>query len=179
MGLTNVLEKGQNTIEVLGAGKLEAINAMVFASYYLPWGDSSATAMENLASGENRALRYQVNYDRHEVKEGETVHCKVGTERIGFKGYGMMLAEVGLPPGAEVDRSSLEAVKESGEGVSSYEVQPDRVVFYVWPTAGGSQFEFSFYLRYGMESWSAPSSLYDYYNPEAAATVMPVKFSIH
>ena len=89
-----------------------------------------------------------------------------------------MLAEVGVPPGAEVDRASLEAAKESGEGMSSYEVLPDRVEFYIWPTAGGSKFEFGFRVRYGMESWSAPSSLYDYYNPEAAA-VMPVKFSIH
>jgi A-macroglobulin receptor len=89
-----------------------------------------------------------------------------------------MLAEVGLPPGAEVERASLEAAKESGEGMSSYEVLPDRVEFYIWPTAGGSKFEFAFRVRYGMESWSAPSSFYDYYNPEAAA-VMPVKFSIH
>jgi len=90
----------------------------------------------------------------------------------------MMLAEVGLPPGAEVDRASLEAVKESGEGVGSYEVQPDRVVFYVWPIAGGSKFGFDFRLRYRMVSSSAPSTLYDYYNPEAAAAVMPVKFSV-
>jgi hypothetical protein len=37
---------------------------------------------------------------------------------------------------------------------------------------------FGFRVRYGMESWSAPSSLYDYYHPEAAAVVKPVKFSI-
>jgi hypothetical protein len=179
VGLTSALEKGENTIEVLGAGKAGAMNAVVFATYYLPWGESSATTQENLASGESRALRLQVQYDRHDAKEGETVRCKVGAERIGFKGYGMMLAEVGLPPGAEVDRASLEEAQESGAGVSGYEVLPDRVVFYVWPTAGGSSFDFGFRVRSGMEAWSAPSSLYDYYNPEAAATVMPVKFSIH
>jgi hypothetical protein len=64
-----------------------------------------------------------------------------------------MLAEVGLPPGAEVDRASLEAAKQSGEGMSSYEVLPDRVEFHIWPTAGGSKFEFGFRVRYGMESW--------------------------
>jgi hypothetical protein len=178
MGLANVLEKGENTIGVVGAGKLGAMNTVVFASYYLPWGESSATAAENPASGENRALQLKVDYDRHDTKAGETVSCTIGAERIGFKGYGMMLAEVGLPPGAEVDRASLEAAKESDAGVNSYEVLPDRVVFYVWPTAGGSKFGFGFRVRYGMESWSAPSSLYDYYNPEAAATVTPVKFSI-
>jgi uncharacterized protein YfaS (alpha-2-macroglobulin family) len=178
VGLANSLEKGENTIEVVGAGKSRSMNAVVFASYYLPWGDSSATSQENLASGENRALQLQVQYDWQDAKAGEAIRCKVGTERIGFKGYGMMLAEVGLPPGAEVDRASLEAAKENGDGVSSYEVLPDRVVFYVWPQAGGGKFEFSFRVRYGMQSWNAPSSLYDYYNPEAAAVVRPVKFAI-
>jgi hypothetical protein len=177
-GLTNVLAKGENTIELVSAGKLGATNAMVLANYYVPWGDSSTKTEENLASGESRALQYRVNYDRYEAKEGETVKCRVATERIGYKGYGMMLAEVGLPPGAQVDRQSLESAKESGAGVSSYEVLPDRVVFYVWPTAGGSHFEFGFRMRYGMEAWSAPSSLYDYYNPEAAEVVKPVKFSV-
>lgn len=177
-GLSNVLVKGENTIEVLSAGKLGAMNATVLANYYLPWASSSATAEENLVSGESRALQYQVAYDRHAMKEGETVRCRVATERVGFKGYGMMLAEVGLPPGAEVDRASLEEAKESAGGVSSYEVLPDRVVFYVWPAAGGSHFEFDFRVRYGMEAWSAPSFLYDYYNPETAAVVKPVKFSV-
>ena len=172
------LNKGENTIEVTGAGKTRAMNATAFTSYYLPWGDSTATAEENTASGESRALQLRVKYDKQEAKEGETVRCKVGAERIGFKGYGMMLAEVGLPPGAEVDRASLEDVKASDAGVYSYEVLPDRVVFYVWPTAGGSSFEFGFFMRYGMKAWSEASSLYDYYNPEAAATVAPVKFVV-
>jgi hypothetical protein len=32
----------------------------------------------------------------------------VHAERIGFRGCGMLLGEIGLPPGALVDRSSLE-----------------------------------------------------------------------
>ena len=64
----------------------------------------------------------------------------VHAERVGFRGYGMMLAEVGLPPGADVDRPSLDsAVSASGWDLQSYEVQPDRVVFYLWPRAGGTR----------------------------------------
>lgn len=174
VALGSALEKGENKIEIASAAKAGAMNATVFASYYMPWGKSSATSEENLLSGENRALRWKVQYDRLEAKADETIHCKVEAERIGFKGYGMMLGEVGLPPGAEVDRASLE---DSGAG--SYEVQPDRVVFYLWPQAGGSSFGFDFRLRFRMEASSAASKLYDYYNPEAAAEVAPVKFSVH
>ena len=178
VALGNMLGKGENKIEVASAAKLNAMNATVFTNYFLPWRESSATTEENLQSGEKRALRLRVGYDRLAPKAGETVHCKVETERIGFQGYGMMLAEIGLPPGAEVDRASLEEARQSGAGVDEYEVQPDRVVFYVWPAAGGSSFGFDFRPRYRMEASSASSSLYDYYNPEAAAAVAPVKFSV-
>lgn len=87
--------------------------------------------------------------------------CHVETERIGFRGYGMMLAEIGLPPGSEVERESLETARESGS-IQGYEVQPDRVVFYVWPEASRSKFEFQFRLPYGMDAMTAPSVLYDY-----------------
>jgi hypothetical protein len=69
----------------------------------------------------------KVDFDRREAKIGQAIACRVGVERVGFAGYGMMIAEVGLPPGVEVDRESLEDTKQNG--VDGYEVQPDRVVF--------------------------------------------------
>ncbi len=103
--------------------------------------------------------------------------CHVQAERIGFRGYGMMIAEVGLPPGADVERDSLEAVRNFA-GIQAYEVQPDRVVFYVWPSAGGSQFTFRFRLRYRMDAMTTQSVIYDYYNPDARATVAPTRFMV-
>lgn len=99
-------------------------------------------------------------------------HCDVQVERIGFIGYGMMVAEIGLPPGTEVDRQSLQ---DSGQ---QFEVQPDHVVFHVWPSAGGTKFSFSFKARCRMEANTSPSTLYDYYNPEANAIVVPVRFTV-
>ena len=49
------------------------------------------------------------------------------------------------------------------------EIQPDRVVLYLWPEAGGSAFAFNFRMRYRAEAMTAASILYDYYNPEASA----------
>ena len=53
------------------------------------------------------------------------------------------------------------------------------LTFYVWPEASGSKFEFQFRLRYGMDAMTAPSVLYDYYNPEANATIVSVRFVAH
>jgi CD109 antigen len=175
--LAEALTKGANKIEIARSGSAAAMNASVIASYYLPWAESEATAQENFKTGEKRALRLSVGYDHTDAHVGERVHCSVQAERIGFRGYGMMLAEVGLPPGAEVDRASLE-VAETAPGVSGYEIQPDRVVFYLWPVAGGTSFGFDFRMRYRIEAMSAPALVYDYYNPEANATVAPVLFSV-
>jgi len=177
VALAEELAKGPSKIEIARAGEAAAMNASVIASYYLPWAESEATAQESFKTGEKRALRLKVLYDRNDPHVGERVHCTVQAERIGFHGYGMLLAEVGLPPGAEVDRASLEQA-EMAPGVSGYEIQPDRVVFYLWPTAGGTNFGFDFQMRYRIEAMSAPSLVYDYYNPEANATVAPVLFSV-
>jgi hypothetical protein len=91
----------------------------------------------------------------------------------------MLLAEVGLPPGADVDRASIErAMKEAGSGLSRYDILPDRLVFYLWPHAGGTRFDFKFRPRYGINALTAPSQIYDYYNPEARAVVAPTRFVI-
>ena len=90
-----------------------------------------------------------------------------------------MLAEIGLPPGAEVDRASLESVIENDlSGVEHYEVLPDRVVIYLWPQAGGSSFDFFISARTAMNAKSSPSVLYDYYNPEALSELPPSRWIV-
>jgi hypothetical protein len=70
------------------------------------------------------------------------------------------------------------AVADSGWDLQSYEVQPDRVVFYLWPRAGGTTFSFLLKARFPMKAQSPESLLYDYYNPPARASVPPVRFVV-
>lgn len=67
-------------------------------------------------------------------------------------------------------------MKDSGWDVNQFDVQPDRVIVYLWPRAGGTSFSFSFTTRFGFDAESTPSVLYDYYNPDARAVVMPAHF---
>ena len=123
-------------------------------------------------------MRYSVQFDHTTITTGDSVRCTVHAKRVGFRGYGMMLAEVGLPPGADVDRASLDAVLSSSRDVQSYEIQPDRVVVYLWPRACGTSFSFSLKARFAMRAPSAESILYDYCNPEARASVPPARFVV-
>jgi uncharacterized protein YfaS (alpha-2-macroglobulin family) len=111
------------------------------------------------------------------VEKRVKMHGRVEFETVC--GYGMMLAEVGLPPGAEVDRASLEkAMSDSDWGIDQFDVLPDRVVVYLWPRAGGTTFSFSFTTRFGFDAETTPSVLYDYYNPDARAVVMPTRLTV-
>jgi hypothetical protein len=172
--LTSFLSPGKHSIEIRGGPSTHA-SAYLNASYYLPW---TGPAVTGALVCNAESLRYLVEFDHTMITSGDSIHCTVHAERVGFRGYGMMLAEVGLPPGADVDRGSLDAALSSSRDVQSYEIQPDRVVVYLWPRAGGTTFSFLLKARFAMRAQSAESVLYDYYNPEARASVPPTRFVV-
>lgn len=185
--LTPYVGAGDNRVEVKRAPGSSLAQAQAVTTYYVPW--SKALSVERTgattqggqtpAKSDVNSLRLSVAYDRTSAEINQEVTCNVVAERVGRNGYGMMLAEVGLPPGADVDRDSLDqSVKASGWSINSYDILPDRVVLYLWPYGGGAKLSFKFRPRYGLDALTAPSTLYDYYNPEAHAVVAPTRFVI-
>jgi uncharacterized protein YfaS (alpha-2-macroglobulin family) len=145
------------------------VQAQVNTVWFEPW------------SGPERARDFELEtrFGTLTPKVGEAVRCEVKVSRPAFRGYGMMIAEIGLPPGAEVDRASLEAARdEDGSGVDAFEVAPDHVTLYTWPRAADSRVQFEFRPRYRMRARARESVLYDYYNPEARAVLVPEKFEV-
>jgi uncharacterized protein YfaS (alpha-2-macroglobulin family) len=167
---------GDNTIVVQNGSSLSTASVQAVAEYYIPW---TGAVTEATRPGDSDALRLAVRFDKTEAHAGEEVRCSIDAERIGSRGWGMMIAEIGLPPGADVDRRVLDdVVSNSGWTVSHYDVLPDRLVLYLWPNAGGTKLTFAFHPRYGLKARTAPSVLYDYYNPEALVALPPEDFNI-
>ncbi len=167
LDLSSFLTAGENRVELNGAA---TALVQLTSSYWLPWEQAKVRSSPE--------LKLSVQFRGTSVRVGEPVRCSIKAERVGFHGYGMMLAEIGLPPGAEIDRASLESiVGNRALGVDHYEVLPDHLVLYLWPKAGGSSFDFFFTPRSAMLAKTAPSRLYDYYNPEALTEVVPIRFS--
>jgi uncharacterized protein YfaS (alpha-2-macroglobulin family) len=109
---------------------------------------------------------------------GQAIDCTVDARRFGSSSYGMLLAEVGLPPGADVDRASLAKLLDDWT-ISRCELQPDRIVFYLWSwRAKGSHFTFRFTPRYAIQAKAAPATLFDYYNPDLKAVLAPQTFAV-
>jgi hypothetical protein len=167
--LSERLRAGGNQVELVPESGSGSMVAMVLATHWLPWAASSPRVSSD--------LRYKVAFDRAEAQPGENIECWVEASRS--QGFGMLLAEVGLPPDVEVDRSSLEqALHATGAHLYRYDVLPDRVVLYLWPDQKGSSLRFSFHARFAMQAKSAPSLLYDYYNPDAMTEAAPVLFHV-
>ena len=169
--LTPYAAPGTNRIELRRPRDGGTVSAQAVATYYVPWPRA------RLRRGDS--LRFDVRFDKKEARMGEVIGVHVEAERVGFCGYGMLLAVIGLPPGVVVDRESLDrAVASSDYSLCLYEIQPDRVLAYLWPRAGGVAFDFLVRPRLGMQAQSAASTLYDYYNPEASVTVPPQGFVV-
>ena len=52
-------------------------------------------------------------------------------------------------------------------------------LFYLWPGAGGVKFNFLVTARTAMTAKTAPSVLYDYYNPDALTEIAPVEWRVN
>ncbi|MBI2840278.1 MAG: carboxypeptidase regulatory-like domain-containing protein [Acidobacteria bacterium] len=169
------LHAGENKIEIRGARPVPTGLARIAVASYRPWARPDAQSRADRAS----SLALAVQFDTTEAQTGTAITCHVSAERIGFKGYGMLLAEVGLPPGADVDRRSLEEARSrSDSSLSMYEIQPDHVVLYLWPEGGSAELTFRFRPRFAIKAKSAPSFVFEYYNPDARAVVPPVDFTV-
>lgn len=179
VNLDEFVQSGANRIEIRRASGSSPASVQAVSTYYLPWSESIATQTENWRANGSSGLRLTTKFDKTEGHVSDQINCHVEAERIGFSGYGMMLAEIGLPPGADVDRASLDsAMKASDWGISQYDILPDRVIVYLWPRAGGTKFDFTFRPRFGLRAQTAASVVYDYYNPEARAIVAPTRFVV-
>lgn len=177
--LSSFFSSGVNKLELIRTGVAPLASVQVVSNFYVPWSSQADTQTAATRSGDSEALKFETNFDKVNLRIGEEVTCRVKAERVGFKGYGMMLAEIGLPPGVDVERASLEtAIKSSGWSINHYDVLPDRVIVYLWPKAGGTSFSFNFKPRLAMTAKTAASIIYDYYNPEAKAVVAPANFVV-
>src|SRR5262249_23272845 len=95
--VSGYLSTGSNRIEIRRSAAAAEASAQLVTSHYERWNEAASPRESS------RPLRLKVAFDKTELKVGDEVTCRVEAERVGFQGYGMMLAEVGLPPGADVD----------------------------------------------------------------------------
>lgn len=174
LDLSSLLTLNANAVEIK-INDSSSVMAQVVQEHYIDW---QTAEVSNENTNESRQIRLDYACDKLNAEILQEVNCEVKAERVGFRGYGMLLAEIGVPPGADVSRESLQAALDSNWSLSRYDVLPDRIIVYLWATAGGTKFNFKFKPRYGINAQTPASVVYDYYNSEAKATVAPMRFIV-
>jgi len=180
--LTALLHPGHNELvfAATGYGASALASAEVSAGFYVPWA-AEAPLQVATETGKDAGLDfgYRCGAQKPEpLRVGQEIDCMVDVRRFGSQSYGMLLAEVGLPPGSDVDRVALGRLVDNWT-ISRYELQPDRIVFYLWSwRAEGTHFSFRFTPRYALRAKAAPSTLEDYYNPDLKVVLAPRLFDV-
>ena len=178
LDLTALLKPGHSELDFSNASDTALASAEISVSFYSPWKQDVTNAQSSTQTGKDYGLDFGYKCEADGAKVGQPINCNVGVRRFGSSGYGMLLAEVGLPPGADVDRASLARLLDNWT-ISRYELQPDRIVFYLWSwKAEGSHLSFSFMPRYGIHAKTAPATLSDYYNPDLKVALAPQTFTV-
>ena len=172
LDLSEKLKPGHNELLFTGSDEASLASVSTAAEVYVPWGDRSYEKATQTSKDAGLDFGYACAATGGAV--GTPIECTVDARRFGSQSYGMLLATVGLPPGADVDRAPLSKLIDAGT-ISRYELQPDRIVFYLWPwRAEGLHFAFRFTPRYAVQAkGAAPAKLEDYYNPDLNVVLAP------
>ncbi|MDP8224796.1 MAG: alpha-2-macroglobulin family protein [Candidatus Lernaella stagnicola] len=162
---------GQNEIKLTFAGKGEPAYQIV-ARHYMPWG-----AREK--PGDKEALSIDVSYDKQSLRVDETVACRVTIRNQAPGTLGMVVVDVGVPPGFQPLRETLTKLVEE-KTVSKFSTTARQVTFYLDELRPEQKLKLEFDLKalYPVRAAAPATKVYEYYNPETNATSEPTTLVI-
>jgi len=172
---TDKAVEGDNVvrIEVEGKGRLMY---QITARYYVPW--------ELVPPEEKEAMTIDVRYDRTDLQVDDTVRVDV-TARLNVEGTArMVVLDLGIPPGFEVQAEDLSARVQQdlqkgeeypGATVRRFDLTGRQIIVYLANLSYGEPISFHYGLRakYPLRVKTPASTAYDYYNPKQAGVAQP------
>ncbi len=120
-----------------------------------------------LASG---PLDLQVTWPSEPLRVGQEQTVKVKVTHRSKAKSGMVILEIGLPPGCHVDRKRV-----TGKGLAEAELSERHVVLYLDPVEAAGVREFTFVVRpkHGFKAQTAHSRAYEYYVEHEQTVLAP------
>jgi len=168
----DLVKDGDNEVRIQFAGTGSSFY-QITGVYYLPWTDVKPTPAGNL-------IDIQLTYDRTELDTNAVV---TATAKVTYNGPGkakMVIVDLGIPPGFEVQADDFGALVEQ-KVIQKYSFTGRQAILYFDSIDAGQPVTFSYHLKakYPLKAQTPESSAYLYYNPEVKATVKPVQMIVH
>jgi len=166
LGAAGKLTEGDHQVSLAyeGVGNLMW---QIAGTHYLPW-----SMVEPEPTG---PLSIDVSYDKTELATNDVINVTVTVANTDPNQTGMMMAELGLPPGFDLDASALDAILGMGQ-VARYDKTALRLVVYLESIRPDAPVTFNYALRATapLEATAPESEAYLYYNREVRAETAPV-----
>jgi hypothetical protein len=124
-------------------------------------------------------LDIHVEYDRTELRTGETLTALVTITNNSAELARVLLADVGTPPGFSVDPSELDKLQGQGK-IDRYTIAARGVILYIPEVKAQDKLNLSYKLtaRMPLSAVAAPTRLYPYYEPDRMACDSPTRFTV-
>ena len=156
LNLGSIADSGKYEVELQLEGD-GSVLYQVIGSYFTPWTDKK----------QKEPLSISVNYDRTELERNETVTCRVTALNNAGRRAEMVILDVGIPPGFEVQSHALDDAVKS-EKIARYTLTGRQVTIYLRSLDSNETFTLDIPMkaRLVIVAKSPESKIYEYYNPE-------------
>jgi uncharacterized protein YfaS (alpha-2-macroglobulin family) len=163
------VREGANEIQLRFSGTGSSLYQIV-SRYYLPW--SKPPAVEKL-------LSIDVSYDRSQLATDDMVKCSVAiaNNRPGIAK--MVMVDLGIPPGFEVQTGDLDEWLGS-KVFQKYNLTERQIIIYLEQVESGKPIKFTYRLRakFPIRAMTPQSRVYEYYNPKVEDVSAPVEMLV-
>jgi hypothetical protein len=161
--------KGTNQVDIGFVGK-GAMLYQIVGRYYLPWAFEEPVF---------EPISIQVTYDKTHLGKNDIVTCAVRITNNAPATANMLIIDLGVPPGFEVQSEALqELVKQ--KTVEKYTLTGRQIIVYLRSLDARASLNFSYQLKakYPIKARTPASRVYEYYNPSVEDFAEPVTLEI-
>lgn len=160
---------GPNRVEVAVDGET-AMLYQVATRYYLPWAS---------VEEEPSPIEVNVEYDRTRLTMNDELTATVTMRYRGEIPTYMVLLDLGIPPGFDVDRSSFEKLVADGV-IQRFGLTSRQATLYFGDVAPGAEWTFSYVLRprYPLRAQAPNATAWEYYSPDVRAESHPTTLEV-
>lgn len=167
-------DDGQNEIELRFSGE-GGMAYQIAGRYFVPWQHD----------GTSEPLAIVVKYDRTRLAQSEIVTGTATIRNNMDKTAKMVMVDLGIPPGFELQSEDFQNLVERTAGKKSgrlekFSMTATQAILYFDSIAPHDSFEVRYRLRakYPIRAQGFVSRVYEYYDPSVTATATPVQFEV-
>jgi uncharacterized protein YfaS (alpha-2-macroglobulin family) len=165
-----LLSEGTNDVRIALSGKGTALYQIV-AKYYMPW--------KLVRPPEEELLSISVDYDRKQLATDDMLTEKVRVVNNAPLSAEMVVVDLGVPPGFEVQAEDLYNMVEHKK-IQKFTIAARQIIIYLDKLVSRTPLELTYRLRAKspIKAATPASTVYRYYNPEIKATAQPVNLEV-